>query len=197
MFKKANPSGVILLCTTLIIDSVEAAVEAAHAALAGGVSVLEVVVTTPGALEVIKVLCKDYPSVKFGVGTVLNIEDARKAEKAGAQFLMSPCTVMIFSAYTAGAEAIKIYPVSALGGENYISTLKKPFPTIPLIASQGITAGSIGKYTTAGASAVVLSDAIFNKEAMMKEDFDEIQRLAQLVTLEASLARKGNSKIKR
>ncbi|KAJ1693457.1 hypothetical protein LUZ63_010155 [Rhynchospora breviuscula] len=200
-------------------QNVKTAMEAARAALAGGVSVLEIVVTTPGALEVIKVLCKDYPSVKFGVGTVLNIEDARKAEKAGAQFLMSPCTVMeilhwfrgseilyipgamtpteIFSAYTAGAEAIKIYPVSALGGEKYISTLRKPFPTIPLIASQGITAGSIGKYINAGASAVVLSDAIFNKEAMMKEDFDEIRRLAHLVTLEASLARKGNSKIKR
>ncbi|KAJ3689520.1 hypothetical protein LUZ61_018684 [Rhynchospora tenuis] len=199
-------------------QNVKTAVEAAHAALAGGVSVLEIVINTPGALEAIKVLCKDYPSVKFGVGTVLNIEDARKAEKAGAQFLMSPCTVMeilhwfrgseilyipgamtpteIFSAYNAGAEAVKIYPVSALGGEKYISTLRKPFPTIPMIASQGITAESIGKYINAGTSAVVISDAIFNKDAMIKEDFDEIQRLAHLVTLEASLARKGDSKIK-
>ncbi|KAF3335948.1 KHG/KDPG aldolase [Carex littledalei] len=212
--KQIHKAGIV---ACLRAQNVKTAVEAAHAALAGGVSVLEIVITTPGALEIIKVLCKDYPSVKFGIGTVLNIEDARKLTKAGAQFLMSPCTVMeilhwfrgseilyipgvmtpteIFSAYNAGAEVVKVYPVSALGGEKYISTLRKPFPTIPMIASQGITTGSVGKYINAGASAVVLSDAIFDKEAMIKEDFDEIKRLAHLVTIEASLARKGNSKL--
>ncbi|KAF0905695.1 hypothetical protein E2562_008774 [Oryza meyeriana var. granulata] len=72
----------------------ETAMQAAHAAVRGGVSVLEVVMSTPAALEVIADLRRRYPSLTFGVGTVLNPEDARKAIRAGAQFLMSPGTVM-------------------------------------------------------------------------------------------------------
>ncbi|KAJ3669353.1 hypothetical protein LUZ60_011303 [Juncus effusus] len=188
------------------------AVEAACAAITGGVTVLEIVMSTPGALEVIKMLRTDFPSVTLGVGTVLSFEDAKKAVKAGAQFLMSPCTVPeilhgyqsseilyipgvmtpteIFSAYNAGAQIVKIYPVSLLGGEKYISTLKRPFPNISMIASQGITTDSIEKYMEAGTCAVVLSDAIFDKEAMSENNFEEIQRLANLAMLQSSQARK-------
>ncbi|KAJ8461190.1 hypothetical protein OPV22_034116 [Ensete ventricosum] len=182
------------------------AMEAACAALSGGISVLEIVMSTPGVLEVIRGLLKDYPSSLIGVGTVLNAEDARKAVKAGAQFLMSPGTVMeilldlqntdvlyipgamtpteVLFAYNAGARIIKIYPVSVLGGCDYIKALKKPFPHIPMLASQGITTDSIGNYIEGGASAVVLSDAIFEKEAMRQRNFDEIHRLAHLATLQ-------------
>ncbi|KAH7678931.1 KDPG/KHG aldolase protein [Dioscorea alata] len=109
------------------------ALEASRAALRGGVSV---------------------------VGTVLDVVDARKAINVGAKFLMSPCTVMdilfdvqddevlyipgvmtpteVLSAYKSGARIVKVYPVSILGGHKYISALKKPFPHIPMVASQGI-----------------------------------------------------------
>ncbi|CAL9150603.1 unnamed protein product [Musa hybrid cultivar] len=189
------------------------AMEAACAALSGGISVLEIVMSTPGVLEVvIRGLLKDYPSSVIGVGTVLNAEDARKAVKAGAQFLMSPGTVMeilldlqntdvlyipgamtpteVLSAYNAGARIIKIYPVSVLGGCDYIKALKKPFPHIPMVASQGTTTDSIRKYIECGASAVVLSDAIFEKEAMRHRNFDEIHRLAHLATLQVGQAGK-------
>ncbi|XP_038980653.1 KHG/KDPG aldolase-like isoform X2 [Phoenix dactylifera] len=166
------------------------AMEAACAALSGGISVLEIVMSTPGVLEVIKGLQKDHPSSVIGVGTVLNAEDARKAAKAGAQFLMSPCTVMVLFAYNAGARIVKVYPVSMLGGYKYISALKKPFPHIPMVASQGIATDSIEGYIGGGASAVVLSDAIFEKEAMRQRNFDEIQRLAYLATLLADRARR-------
>uniref|UniRef100_A0A453J7R0 KHG/KDPG aldolase n=1 Tax=Aegilops tauschii subsp. strangulata TaxID=200361 RepID=A0A453J7R0_AEGTS len=73
----------------------ETAMQAAHAAVRGGVSVLEIVMSTPGVLEVVEDLRKSYPSLTFGVGTVLNADDARKAIRAGAQFLMSPGTVMV------------------------------------------------------------------------------------------------------
>ncbi|URE20916.1 KDPG and KHG aldolase [Musa troglodytarum] len=139
------------------------AMEAACAALSGGISV---------------------------VGTVLNAEDARKAVKAGAQFLMSPGTVMVLFAYNAGARIIKIYPVSVLGGCDYIKALKKPFPHIPVVASQGITTDSIGNYIECGASAVVLSDAIFEKEAMRQRNFDVIHRLAHLATRQVGQAGK-------
>ncbi|CAN6213543.1 unnamed protein product, partial [Urochloa humidicola] len=134
---------------------------------------------------VIEDLCRSYPSLTFGVGTVLNAVDARKAIAAGAQFLMSPGTVMVLSACSAGAKVVKVYPVSVMGGELYMSALKKPFPLIPMVASQGIQTGSIKGYLEAGASAVVLSDAIFDKELMRKGKFSEIAELASLATLEA------------
>ncbi|KAE8806232.1 KHG/KDPG aldolase [Hordeum vulgare] len=182
--------------------------QAAHAAVRGGVSVLEIVMSTPGVLEVVEDLCRSYPSLTFGVGTVLNADDARKAIRAGAQFLMSPGTVMeilydldgseilyipgvltpteVISAYNAGANVVKVYPVSVMGGEMYMSALKKPFPLVPMVASQGITIGSIKSYMEAGASAVVLSDAIFGKELMTERDFIGISALANQATLQAS-----------
>uniref|UniRef100_A0A0D9WWV3 KHG/KDPG aldolase n=1 Tax=Leersia perrieri TaxID=77586 RepID=A0A0D9WWV3_9ORYZ len=178
----------------------ERAMRAAHAAVRGGVSV------------VISDLRRSYPSLTFGVGTVLNPEDAREAIEAGAQFLMSPGTVMeilhaleesevlyipgvltpteVISASNAGAEIIKVYPVSVMGGEVYMLALKKPFPFLPMVASQGIRIDSIKGYLEAGASAVVLSDAIFDKELMRGRKFDEISELANLATLQASQSRK-------
>lgn len=163
--------------------------------------------TTPGVLEVIEDLCRSYPSLTFGVGTVLNAADARKAICAGAQFLMSPGTVLdilhdlkesnvlyipgvlttteVLSACSAGAKVVKVYPVSVMGGEMYMSALKKPFPLVPMVASQGIKIGSIKGYMEAGASAVVLSDAIFDSQLMRDGKFNEISELANLATLEA------------
>uniref|UniRef100_A0ACD5WGW1 Uncharacterized protein n=2 Tax=Avena sativa TaxID=4498 RepID=A0ACD5WGW1_AVESA len=186
----------------------ETARQAAHAAVRGGVSVLEIVMSTPGALEVVEDLCRSYPSLTFGVGTVLNADDAKKAIRAGAQFLMSPGTVMeilrdleesevlyipgvltpteVISACDAGAKVVKVYPVSVMGAEMYMSALKKPFPLVPMVASQGITIGSIKSYMEAGASAVVLSDAIFDKELMGGRKFVGISALSSQATLQAS-----------
>ncbi|KAM0864440.1 hypothetical protein ACQ4PT_043922 [Festuca glaucescens] len=186
----------------------ETARQAAHAAVRGGVSVIEIVMSTPGVLEVVEDLRRSYPSLTFGVGTVLNADDAKKAITAGAQFLMSPDTVMeilrdleesevlyilgvltpteVISARDAGAELVKVYPVSVMGGEMYMSALKKPFPLLPMVASQGITTGSIKSYMEAGASAVVLSDAIFNNELIRERNFIGISALANQATLHAS-----------
>ncbi|KAG5008099.1 hypothetical protein JHK85_026641 [Glycine max] len=206
--------------------SAEVAMEAAKAAIAGGISVLEIVVSTPGVLQQ---LVKEHPTMALGVcfnplsfylvfhmvGTVLRIEDAKSAINAGAKFLMSPATVKdimemdyvqsgeilyipgtmtpteILSACDEGAKIVKvglcmffnIYPVSALGGFQYISALKKAFPHISMVASQGITIDSIGEYILRGASAVVLSDAIFDKDAIAQHDLDKIQKLAHSAAL--------------
>ncbi|XP_077218644.1 uncharacterized protein LOC143852890 isoform X1 [Tasmannia lanceolata] len=206
-------SGVI---ACLRAQSGEQAMEAAQAALKGGISVLEIVMSTPGVFEVIQGLVCDHPTLTIGGGTVLNSKDARSAVEAGAKFLMSPATVKeilddvqggevlyipgvmtpteVLNAYNAGARIVKVYPVSALGGAQYISTLKKPFSHIPMVASQGITIDSIGAYITQGASAVVLSDAIFDKEAMRQSNFDRIYQLAHLATLHGMEAVKRKNK---
>ncbi|KAL3609285.1 hypothetical protein D5086_000305 [Populus alba] len=200
-------SGVI---ACLRANSAELAYEAATAALNGGISVLEIVMSTPGVFQVLRQLVKDYPTLALGVGTALNAEDARNAMNAGAKFFMSPATVKdimddvvkdeilyipgvmtpteILSAYDAGAKMVKVYPVSALGGVQYISALKKPFPHIPMVASQGIMIDSIGEYISSGASSVVLSDAIFDKGAMTQRNFNVIHQLASLAALEGKEA---------
>ncbi|XP_058736306.1 uncharacterized protein LOC131608785 isoform X1 [Vicia villosa] len=205
-------SGVI---ACLRANSAEVALEAANAAIAGGISVLEIVMSTPGVFEVLEKLVKKHPRTTLGVGTVLRIEDAKTAINAGAKFLMSPAIVkdildyaqggevlyipgamtptehaydhrfqmQILSAYDAGAKMVKIYPVSALGGFQYIAALKKPFPHVSMVASQGITIDSMEEYILQGASSVVLSDAIFDKEAISQCNFSKIYKLAQSATL--------------
>ncbi|CAL0314778.1 unnamed protein product [Lupinus luteus] len=195
-------SGVI---ACLRANSAELAFEAANAAIAGGISVLEIVVSTPGVFEVLQQLVKEHPTIALGVGTVLGIEDAKRAINAGAKFMMSPAIIKdimdyvqsdeilyipgamtpteMLCAYQAGAKLVKVYPVSALGGSKYISTLKKPFPHICLVASQGITIDSTEEYILRGASSVVLSDAIFDKEAIAQNNFEKIYKLAQSAAL--------------
>ncbi|PHT27164.1 putative cytochrome c biosynthesis protein [Capsicum baccatum] len=156
------------------------------AALDGGISVLEIVVTTPDAFEVLRNLVHDYPTKTFGVGTVLQAKDAKDSIKAGAKFLMSPATVMDILDGVSESDVLyipgvmtptEVYPVSALGGVGYISALKKPFSHIPMVASQGVTIDLVGQYIGQGASAVVLSDAIFAKEAMSQRNFDNLQAM--------------------
>ncbi|XP_030963178.1 uncharacterized protein LOC115984324 isoform X3 [Quercus lobata] len=190
-----HSSGVI---ACLRANSAELALEAARAALSGGISV------------VLQQLVQEHPTTTLGVGTVLNVEDAKNAINAGAKFLMSPAMVKdimvdaqcgevlyipgvmtpteILSAYDSGAKIVKVYPVSVLGGSRYISALKRPFHHISMVASQGITIDSVREYITQGASAVVLSDAIFDKEAISQNNFNEICRLAHFAALQGNEA---------
>ncbi|KAG7945949.1 hypothetical protein I3843_14G013300 [Carya illinoinensis] len=120
-------SGVI---ACLRANSAEQALKAARAALSGGISVLEIVMSTPGVFEVLQQLVQENPNPALGVGTVLNVEDAKNAINSGAKFLMSPATVKdimvdvkcaevlyipgvmtpteILSAYDTGAKIVKI-----------------------------------------------------------------------------------------
>ncbi|XP_024974308.1 uncharacterized protein LOC112512529 isoform X4 [Cynara cardunculus var. scolymus] len=173
---------------------------------------LEIVISTPGVFEVLHQLVQDFPATTLGVGTIMKTEDAENAKDAGAKFVMSPAIVEgildqdnddflyipgvmtpseILSSYNAGAKIVKVYPVSAVGGVGYIATLKKPFPHIPMVASQGITTDSVGEYIAKGASSVVLSDAIFDKEAMAQRNFSAVYRLAQFA------ASQGNEAVER
>eukprot|EP00252_Welwitschia_mirabilis_P008337 TRINITY_DN20121_c0_g1_i3.p1 TRINITY_DN20121_c0_g1~~TRINITY_DN20121_c0_g1_i3.p1 ORF type:complete len:176 (+),score=35.74 TRINITY_DN20121_c0_g1_i3:350-877(+) len=165
---------------------------------------------TPKALKVLERLVEEYPSAIIGVGTILTLKDAKDAESAGAQFLMSPTTIKeilkvyehgpisyipgamtpteVLDAYSLGAQIIKVYPVSILGGAKYINALKTPFHHIPMIASQGITMDAIELYINLGASAVVLSDAIFQKSAVANKDLSIIRRLATVALRKSETA---------
>ncbi|KAF4346467.1 hypothetical protein G4B88_019977 [Cannabis sativa] len=115
---------------------------------------------------------------------VIDMDGFQNGEVLYIPGAMTPTEIL--SAHDSGAKIVKVYPVSVLGGVQYISALKKPFPDISMVASQGITIDSVGEYIANGASSVVLSDAIFDKEAMAQNNFNVIRQLAHFATLQAS-----------
>lgn len=144
-----------------------------------GFGCVEVTLTTEGALSSISQLTPDLRSdVLIGVGSVRSIEDAAAAVAAGASFLVSPVAshpllewslardlLLIPAALTpteivsmtdAGARAVKVFPVSALGGASYIKAVRDPLPHLSLVPTGGIGLDEVGMYLAAGAAAVGL-----------------------------------------
>jgi 2-dehydro-3-deoxyphosphogluconate aldolase/(4S)-4-hydroxy-2-oxoglutarate aldolase len=144
----------------------------------GGIDVLEVTMTIPGAVALIARLSDEYENsaIVIGAGTVLDAETARNCIEAGAKFVVSPflnveiisfcnrneIAVMpgaltpteIFTARQVGADMVKVFPVSAMGGASYIKAVKTVFPQINIVPTGGISLDSAVDYIKAGASAV-------------------------------------------
>jgi len=150
---------------------------AIEAVCLGGIRVVEITMTVPGALEIIREVIKSHgPDVLVGAGTVLNAESARRCLDAGAQFLVSPgldlktielaqkenVLVMpgaltpteIIAAWNAGADFVKVFPCGNVGGPKYIKALKGPLPQIPLIPTGGVTLENAAEFILAGSEAL-------------------------------------------
>ncbi|MGQ0720555.1 MAG: bifunctional 4-hydroxy-2-oxoglutarate aldolase/2-dehydro-3-deoxy-phosphogluconate aldolase [Candidatus Eiseniibacteriota bacterium] len=157
------------------------ALEGCRAAMRGGLSLMEVTLTTPGALDVIHALAVEGECV-VGAGTVLTVEDARAVAKAGARFGMSPVldaavlaelhrlgllaipgtgtATEILTAHRAGARLVKVFPSGPLGGPEFLRKVRGPLPDIPLVPTSGPTADTIAEYVAAGAVAVGLGSEV-------------------------------------
>src|SRR5260370_23845187 len=142
------------------VASADDAIFVAEAISGGGIPIVEVTMTVPGALKVISALVKSDPKMIVGAGTVLDVEAARHAVDAGTMFLTSTGfdrevvefalkeNVVVFpgaltpteviTAWKAGSDFVKIFPCSQIGGVGYIAALRAPFPQIPLIATGGV-----------------------------------------------------------
>jgi 2-dehydro-3-deoxyphosphogluconate aldolase/(4S)-4-hydroxy-2-oxoglutarate aldolase len=156
--------------------------EACRAAVRSGLSVLEITLTTPGALEAMDSLARER-GVVAGGGTVLTREDARAVAGAGGRFALSPVfdpevveeahrlgllavpgaatATEILAAHRSGARLVKVFPAAALGGPAYLRALRGPLPHIPLVPTNGITADTLHEYIDAGASAVGVGGEVF------------------------------------
>jgi len=157
--------------------SADEAMRAIDAIREGGVSVLEITMTVPGAVGVIEQLTKKYGSdVLVGAGTVLDAETARACMLSGAQFIVSPALNMetieccrrygvavmpgaltpteVVQAWTAGADLVKVFPAGALGGASYLKALKAPLPHIELVPTGGVSLKTAADFIKAGASAL-------------------------------------------
>lgn len=158
-------------------ESSDQAVSAVAALKAGGLDILEVTMTVPGAIEVIRSLNDEYGSeTLIGAGTVLDPETAQACIHAGAKFIISPALneetirfcveqdVAIFPgaltptevvrAWKAGADAVKVFPAGAVGGASYLKALKAPLPQIELIPTGGVSLKTAGDFIKAGAMAL-------------------------------------------
>ncbi len=177
------------LLPVLRADSPEQALAIAHALEAGGVTVLEVTMTVPGALTVIeRLIAEKGDSILVGAGTVLDAETARAAMLAGAQFIVSPAlnlatveicrrySVAVFpgaltpsevlAAWQAGADAVKVFPASAMGGAKYLKALKAPFPQIDLIPTGGVSLANAREFLEAGALALGVGGELVDARAI-------------------------------
>jgi 2-dehydro-3-deoxyphosphogluconate aldolase/(4S)-4-hydroxy-2-oxoglutarate aldolase len=151
---------------------------ACRAAIRGGISVVEVALTTPGALETIGTLAREGKAL-IGGGTILTTDDVRAVHAAGGKFASSlvfdPEVVAeaqrvgllplpgagtpteIIAAYQQGARLVRVFPVGALGGPAFIRAMRRPFPDVALIATGGPTTDNFWEYFAAGAAAVGVS----------------------------------------
>ncbi|MGA2351849.1 MAG: bifunctional 2-keto-4-hydroxyglutarate aldolase/2-keto-3-deoxy-6-phosphogluconate aldolase [Terracidiphilus sp.] len=177
------------LLPVLRANSVEEALALAQAIEAGGVTALEVTMTVPAAIEVIHKLVRQTGGrILIGAGTVLDPETARACMLAGASFIVSPSLnvktieicrrysvpVMpgaltpteVLTAWEAGADVVKVFPCSALGGAKYLKALKAPLPQIELIPTGGVSLATAAEFLAAGAFALGVGGDLVNQKAI-------------------------------
>lgn len=186
---------------------------AAEAVLAGGVSLIEVTMTTPGALRVIgQAVTRFGEQVCFGAGTVLDANAARAAIDAGAQFVVAPSVDLgaietcrergvpvmpggfspteIVTAWRAGADLVKVFP-AGLGGPSLIKALKAPLPHIRMVPVGGVTVANTAEFIRVGAEAVGVGAELVSQRLLDERDFATITARAAQFREQVALGRTG------
>ncbi len=179
------------------VESADIAFKVADAFLEGGVNIIEVTMSVPGAIDVVKQLVKNFgEKVLIGTGTVVNGKMAEEAISAGSQFIVSPnysreliettikrnkpiipgalTPTEIYEAYTMGADAVKVFPCGNVGGAEYLKAVRAPLPHIPLVPTGGVDLETAGPMLEAGAYALGVGSAITDKKAIKENRFDLI-----------------------
>ena len=202
-------SGVVAIVRANRSDELVNVVEAIRS---GGVNVIEVTMTTPNALEVIRDISAKYgDAVLIGAGSVLDAETARAALLAGAEFIVAPTLSLetialckrygkivipgaltpteILTAWEAGADMVKVFPAN-LGGPGYIKAVKAPLPQINLVPVGGVSLENAGDFIRAGSSAVAVGSSLVNSKLIAAGRYDEITETARELIRIVQAARK-------
>jgi 2-dehydro-3-deoxyphosphogluconate aldolase/(4S)-4-hydroxy-2-oxoglutarate aldolase len=181
------------------VSSADDAYFAAETVIASGIPIVEITMTVPGALDIVAGLRRRHPEAVVGAGTVLNVAAARRCLDAGAMFITSPgfdrgivdaageariasmpgalTPTEIMGAVNAGADMVKIYPCSQVGGAAYIKALRAPFPQVPFIASGGVNQQTAVHFIEAGASALGIREDLMPHAAIVARKADWIREL--------------------
>jgi 2-dehydro-3-deoxyphosphogluconate aldolase/(4S)-4-hydroxy-2-oxoglutarate aldolase len=192
--------------------SVEEANRAVEAICAGGIPVVEITMTVPNAITVIRELVQRRGGdVLIGAGTVTNAEQAESCVRAGAQFLVSPglstsvlsvarvnnrlaipgalTPTELMNAQELGARLIKIFPCGNLGGPKYLKSLKAPFPHAQLIPTGGVNAANAAEFMAAGAYALGVGADLVDAASLREGNLEKITSAARELVQAVASAR--------
>ena len=193
--------------------TVEDATRAVEAICAGGIPILEITMTVPNAISVIRHVVREHGSAALiGAGTVTTGEQAEQCIRAGAEFLVSPgmsthvlavaqaCAKLaipgaltpteLMHAQDNGAKLIKIFPCGNVGGAKYLQSLRGPFPHVALIPTGGVSASNAADYIAAGAFALGVGGDLINAAALREWNLAKITQAAREL-VEAVRAARG------
>jgi len=181
-------------------DSPDGLLDCAKALAAGGLTSIELTMTTPGALKMLERATAEMPDFVFGLGTVLDAETARAGILAGASFIVTPAlkpevitvcrrySVPVFAgaltpteiltAWEAGADAVKVFPAEFFGPA-YIKSVKAPLPQVEILPTGGVTPETIGEFLKAGAMAAAAGSALVDNKALKEKNWAAITAKAQ------------------
>jgi 2-dehydro-3-deoxyphosphogluconate aldolase/(4S)-4-hydroxy-2-oxoglutarate aldolase len=195
-------------------ESAEQAGQAVDAIKAGGIDVLEVTMTVPGAVKLIDSLAARYPDAVVGAGTVLDAETARACILAGARFIVSPAVdrgtiecchrysipvlpgaltpTEVLGAWQAGADFVKVFPAGALGGASYLKALKAPFPQIELVPTGGVSLETAAAFIQAGAAALGVGADLVDLKALREGKAEVVTEKAKKYAEIVRAARKAS-----
>jgi len=183
-------------------SSGQQAMLAAEAVTAGGVPIVEITMTVPGAIDVIAQLARaSGDQVLIGAGTVLDPQTAQRCLDAGAQFLVSPgfdlATVQlanrlgkvilagaltpteVIAAWKAGSDFVKVFPCGTVGGAKYIKALKAPLPQIPMVPTGGVNLDTAADFIRAGSAALGIGGELVSASALKSGNTSEITAAAK------------------
>ena len=192
--------------------SADAAVAVVEALLQAGLTVAEITMTIPNAIDAIGSVTKRFANkVLVGAGTVTDAETARRAVDAGAGFIVTPCLVRevidaarradvavlpgaltpseVLEAFRLGGDMVKVFPTQSVGGAAYLRALRGPFPDIPLVPTGGVTLENVREMFDAGAAAVGVGSELISKDALARRDYAAIGALAAQFLAAARQAR--------
>jgi 2-dehydro-3-deoxyphosphogluconate aldolase/(4S)-4-hydroxy-2-oxoglutarate aldolase len=197
-------------------SSAEEAKFAAESISSGGIPIVEITMTVPGAVEVIAELRHTSPNILVGAGTVLNRETALRCAHAGAQFLVSPGSndrifaaaretdlllmagaltpTEVMAAWESGADFVKIFPCGSMGGPNYIKALKGPLPQVAMVPTGGVNLETATDYIKAGVAALGVGGELVQKQALQCRNGELLRRLAEEFVELVKRARGGGRK---
>ena len=199
VISRITKTGVIPVIRAASADEASRAIDAIKA---GGIDIFEITMTVPGAIQLIEKLAASYANdALIGAGTVLDAQTARDCVDAGAQFIISPAlnldtirfckeseTIVmpgaltpteIVTAWNAGADFVKVFPASAVGGASYLKAVKAPLPQIRLIPTGGVSLDTAADFIKAGAEAVGVGGELVDLKAIRENRAEIITERAQ------------------
>lgn len=200
----------------LRLSSAALARDAILALADGGVTAIEVTLTTPDALSLISSIRKERESLLVGAGSVLSAEQARHAVEAGARYLVSPVfdpdvlatahtydipampgaytPTEMLTAYKAGADLVKVFPADTLG-PSYIKGVLSPMPFLELMPTGGVTPDNVATWLHSGAVAVGLGGALVDAASVAARDWNTLTQRARTVTAQVEQARAARKRV--